>query len=131
MYINELNIRHCRYKCTLYYMVYIFILTEMDGLRLLGKTTMKINDYDISTPTISEGTGYKCCEMKMAAFVCLGSVMAVILAIVFVWFIRRKRKTKQYTLTKLTPKSSGSLTQRYTFVQQCVLEVDVHNTCRK
>ena len=117
MYINELNIRHCPYKCTLYYMVYIFTSTEMDGLRFLGKTTTKMNDYDLSAPTISEEPDYKCCEMKMAAFVCFVSVMAVILAIVFVWFIRRKRKTKQYTLTKLTPKVSWSQTQRYASVQ--------------
>ena len=90
----------------------------MDGLGFLGKTSREINDYDFSTPTTSEGPEYKCCEMKMAAFFCLGCVMAVISAIVLVWFIRRKRKIKEYTLTKLMHKIPGSQSQRYASAQQ-------------
>ena len=96
-------------------MTYIFTSTEMDGLWFLGKTSRKMNDYSLSTPTTGDRPEYKCCEMKMAAFVCLGCIMAVIFAIALVWFIRRKRLTEQYTLNKPTAKMSG---QHYTSVQQ-------------
>ena len=112
MYINELNIRNGPYKYNLHDMKYIFASTKMDGLRFLGKTSRKMNDYDFSTPTTTEIPEYECCEM-IAAFVCLGCIMTVILAIALVWFIRRKRKTKQYTLHKQMPKISGSQTERY------------------
>ena len=89
----------------------------MDGLRLLGTTSRKMNDYDLSTPTTTDAPEYECCEM-IAAFVCLACIMAVILVIALVWFIRRKRKTKQYTLTKQMPEVSGSQTERYASEQQ-------------
>ena len=64
-----------------------------------------MNDYDLGTSTTIEVPAYECCEMKTAAFVGLGCVMAVILVIVLIWFIRRKGLTKQYTLNKQTPKN--------------------------
>ena len=87
----------------------------MDGVRLLGRTSGKRNDYDLSTPTTNEGPAYECCEMKIIAFICLVCVMAVIFAIALVWFIKRKRLTEQNTLNKETSKMSG---QQYTSVQQ-------------
>ena len=90
----------------------------MDGVKLLGRTSRKMNDYDLSTPTTTAGPAYKCCEMKIAAFVCFGCVMAVFLVIVLIWFIMGKSLTKQYTLNNQTPKISGSQTQQYTSVQQ-------------
>ena len=105
-------IRHCPYKYNLHDMKYIFTTTKMDGLRFLGKTSRKI-----STPTTTEVPEYECKDM-IAAFVCLGCIMTVILAIALVWFIRRKRKIKKYTLTKQMPKISGSQTERYASVQQ-------------
>ena len=77
-----------------------------------------MNDCDLSTPTTTAGPAYKCCEMKISAFVGLGCVMTVILVIVLIWFIKRKGLTKQYTLNNQTPKISGSQTQQYTSVQQ-------------
>ena len=90
----------------------------MDGVRLLGRTSGKMNDYDLSTPSTTEGPAYECCEIKISAFVGLVCIMAVIFAIVLVCFIKRKRKTKQYTLNKLMPKVSGSQSQPYAPVQQ-------------
>ena len=90
----------------------------MDGVRLLGRTSGKPNDYDLSTPTTTAGSAYECCEMNIIAFICLGCVMAVIFSIALVWFIWRKRLTEQYTLNKQTSKMSGSQTQQYTSVQQ-------------
>ena len=90
----------------------------MAGVILVGKTSGKIGDYDLSTPTTTEEPAFECCEMKIAAFVGLGCVMAVILVIVLIWFIKRKGLTRQYTLNKQTSKMSGSQTQRYTSVQQ-------------
>ena len=99
-------------------MTYIFTSTEMDGLRFLGKTSRKMNDYNLSTPTIGDRPEYKCCEMKMAALVCLGCILAVILAIVLVCFIRRNCMTEKYEPNKQTAKKSGSQVQRYASVQQ-------------
>ena len=90
----------------------------MDGVRLLGRTSGKSNDYDLSTPTTTEEPAYECCEMQIAAFFGLGCVMAVVFAIALVWFIRRKRLTEQYTLNKQTSKMSGLQTQQYASVQQ-------------
>ena len=87
----------------------------MDGVRLLGRTSGKSNDYDLSIPTTTAGPAYECCEMKIIDFICLSCVMAVIFAIALVWFIKRKRLTEQYTLNKQTSKMSG---QRYASVQQ-------------
>ena len=77
-----------------------------------------MDDCDLSTSTTTEGPAYECCEMKIAAFVGLGCVMAVFLVFVLIWFFRRKRLTKQYKLNKQTPKMSASQTQRYASVQQ-------------
>ena len=92
-----------------------------------------MNDYDLNTPTTTEGPAFECCEMKISAFVGLGCVMAVIFVIALVWFIRRNCLTEKNKLNKQTTKKeiSGSQAQRYTFVQQCVLEVDVQNICKK
>ena len=79
---------------------------------------MKLNDYDLSTPTTTEEPAYACCEMKFAAVLGLGCVMVISSAIALVWFIRRRRLTEQYKLNKPTAKMSGSQTQRYTSVQQ-------------
>ena len=89
----------------------------MDGVRLLGWTSGKMNDYDFSTPTTTAGPAYQCCEMKIIALICLVCVMAVIFAITLVWFIKRKRLTEQNTLNKQTSKMSGLQTQQYTSVQ--------------
>ena len=90
----------------------------MDGLRFLGKMSRKMNDYNLSTPTTGDRPEYNCCEMKMAAFICFGCIMAVSLAIVLVCFIRRNRLPKQYELNKQTAKKSGSQVQLYASVQQ-------------
>ena len=90
----------------------------MDGLRLLGRTFGKINDYDLSSPATTEGPAYQCCEMKIIAFICLGCVMVVSFAIALVWFTRRKRLTEQYKLNKPIAKMSGLQTQQYASVQQ-------------
>ena len=47
-------------------------------LRLLGRTSGEMNDYDLRTPTTTAGPAYECCEMRIAAFVGLVCVMAVI-----------------------------------------------------
>ena len=47
----------------------------MDGVRLLGRTSGKTNDYDLSTPTTTAGSAYECCEMNIIAFICLVCVM--------------------------------------------------------
>ena len=73
-----MNIRYSPYKYTFQDMSYIFIYTEMDGVRLLGRTSGEMNDYDLRTPTTTEGPSYDCCEMRIAAFVGLVCVMAVI-----------------------------------------------------
>ena len=62
-----------------------------------------MNDYDLRTPKTNEGREYECCEMKIAALVSLGCIMAIILAIFLVWFVRRKWQTKQYTITQKRP----------------------------
>ena len=90
----------------------------MDGVRLLGRTSGKTNDYDLTSPTTTAGSAYECCEMNIIAFFCLCCVISVIFAIALVWFIKRKCLTKQYTLNKQTSKMCGLQTQRYTSVQQ-------------
>ena len=87
----------------------------MDGVRLLGRTSRKMNDYDLSTPTTTEGPAYDCCKMKNIAFICLGCVMAVLFAIALVWYMKRKRLTEQNTLNQQTSKMCG---QQHTSVQQ-------------
>ena len=66
----------------------------MDGFRFLRRTSGKLNDNDLSTPTTTEEPAYGCCEMNIIAFICLGCVMAVIFAIALVWFIKRKHLTE-------------------------------------
>ena len=77
-----------------------------------------MDDYDLTTPTTIEGPAYECCEMKIATFVCLACVMAVIFVIALVWFIRRNCLTEKYKFSKPTAKKSGSPAQLYTSVQQ-------------
>lgn len=90
----------------------------MNGVRIFGRTSRKINNFELSTVMNSEGLEDECCEMRKAAFYGLGLVMAVILAIVLVRFIRRKWKTKQYKITQKTHETSLSEDQQYTAVQQ-------------
>ena len=112
-------------------MTYIVYFNRDGRLEVYWADVQEMNDYDLNTPTTSKGPDYKCCEIKMAAFFCLGCIMAVILAIVLVWFIRRKRKTKQYTLNRLMPKVLGPRlndTLLYSRILKCVLEVGDQNT---
>ena len=89
----------------------------MNGLRVFGKTSININDYYLPPSTTSEGLEYESFEMKIAAFIGLCCVMAVIFAIVLVWIIRRKWQTKQYTITQKKPEMSLPQDQRYISVQ--------------
>ena len=84
----------------------------MDGVRFLGRTSGKMDDYALSTPSTTEGPAYECCEMKTAAFVGLGCIMALLHSlVVLLCFIMRKRTAKQNMLNKQTSKMSGSQTQ--------------------